>query len=51
MKGRTDTHIADLVDDYVKVQSLALQKKKKKPLPSGLKIRLVIPISKSAKTS
>ncbi len=28
MKDRTNTHIADLVEDYVKVQSLALQKKK-----------------------
>ena len=28
MKERTNTHIADLVDDYVKVQNLALQKKK-----------------------
>ena len=28
MKDRTNTHIADMVDDYVKVQSLALQKKK-----------------------
>ena len=28
MNQRTDTHIADLVEDYVKVQSLALQKKK-----------------------
>jgi peptidyl-prolyl cis-trans isomerase SurA len=28
MNQRTNTHIADLVEDYVKVQSLALQKKK-----------------------
>ena len=28
MKERTDTHIADLVEDYVKVQDLALRKKK-----------------------
>ncbi|MGB0879873.1 MAG: peptidylprolyl isomerase [Polaribacter sp.] len=28
MRDRTDTHKADLVDDYVKVQQLALQKKK-----------------------
>lgn len=28
MKDRTDTHKADLVNDYVKVQTLALQKKK-----------------------
>lgn len=28
MKERTDTHTADLVDDYVKIQALALKKKK-----------------------
>ncbi|SHM74082.1 peptidylprolyl isomerase [Polaribacter sp. KT 15] len=28
MKDRTDTHTADLVDDYVKIQALALKKKK-----------------------
>ena len=28
MKDRTNTHIADMVNDYVKVQNLALQKKK-----------------------
>lgn len=32
MEERTDTHIADLVDDYVKVQSLALQKKKQEAI-------------------
>lgn len=32
MNERTDTHIADLVDDYVKVQSLALQKKKQETI-------------------
>ena len=37
MKERTDTHIADLVDDYVKVQSPHYKRKKKKLLPSGLK--------------
>lgn len=28
MKDRTDTHTADLIDDYVKIQELALTKKK-----------------------
>jgi peptidyl-prolyl cis-trans isomerase SurA len=28
MKERTDTHIASLIEDYVKVQELALRKKK-----------------------
>mgnify|MGYP006426971631 FL=1 len=32
MKDRTNTHIADMVDDYVKVQSLALQKKKQETI-------------------
>tara|TARA_B110000003_G_scaffold276576_1_gene324089 strand:- start:20444 stop:21817 length:1374 start_codon:yes stop_codon:yes gene_type:complete len=32
MKDRTNTHIADLVEDYVKVQSLALQKKKQETI-------------------
>ena len=32
MKDRTDTHKADLVDDYVKIQQLALQKKKEETI-------------------
>ena len=32
MKDRTNTHIADMLDDYVKVQSLALQKKKQETI-------------------
>ena len=32
MKDRTNTHIADLAEDYVKVQSLALQKKKQETI-------------------
>tara|TARA_R110000787_G_scaffold105825_5_gene213379 strand:- start:3777 stop:5150 length:1374 start_codon:yes stop_codon:yes gene_type:complete len=32
MKDRTDTHIADMIEDYVKVQSLALQKKKQETI-------------------
>lgn len=32
MKDRTNTHIADLVEDYEKVQALALQKKKEEEI-------------------
>jgi len=32
MKDRTNTHEADMVDDYVKVQNLALQKKKQETI-------------------
>lgn len=32
MKDRTNTHIADMVKDYVKVQNLALQKKKQETI-------------------
>ena len=32
MNDRTNTHIADMVDDYVKVQNLALQKKKQETI-------------------
>lgn len=32
MKDRTDTHTADLVDDYEKIQQLALQKKKEETI-------------------
>ena len=32
MKNRTDTHTADLVDDYVKIQGLALIKKKEETI-------------------
>ncbi|TVZ57242.1 periplasmic chaperone for outer membrane proteins SurA [Lutibacter sp. Hel_I_33_5] len=32
MKDRTNTHTADLVDDYVKIQQLALQKKKQETI-------------------
>ena len=40
MKERTDTHIADLVDDYVKVQSLALQKKKEEAIAKWSKNKI-----------
>ena len=32
MKGRTDTHVADIIEDYVKIQQLALQKKKEETI-------------------
>ena len=40
MKNRTDTHIADLVTDYVKVQRLALQKKKQEKMTSWSKEKI-----------
>lgn len=41
MKDRTDTHIADLVNDYVKIQSLALQKKKQEAIAKWSKEKIV----------
>lgn len=40
MKDRTDTHIADLVEDYVKVQNLALQKKKQEAIAKWSKDKI-----------
>lgn len=40
MKERTNTHKADLVDDYVKVQSLALQKKKQEAIAKWSKEKI-----------
>ena len=40
MKERTDTHIADLVDDYVKVQILALKKKKEETIEKWSKNKI-----------
>ena len=40
MKERTDTHIADLVGDYVKVQGLALQKKKQEAIAKWSKNKI-----------
>lgn len=37
MKDRTDTHKADLVKDYVKIQQLALQKKKQETIAKWAK--------------
>lgn len=41
MKDRTDTHKADLVNDYVKVQALALQKKKEETIANWSKEKIV----------
>ncbi len=40
MKERTNTHTADLVDDYVKIQRLALQKKKQEKVASWSKEKI-----------
>ncbi len=40
MKNRTDTHTADLITDYVKVQRLALQKKKQEKMTSWSKEKI-----------
>ena len=40
MKDRTNTHIADIVDDYVKVQNLALQKKKQETIAKWSKEKI-----------
>ncbi|MGJ8744546.1 peptidylprolyl isomerase [Polaribacter sp.] len=40
MKNRTDTHEANIVDDYVKVQQLALQKKKEETITKWSKEKI-----------
>ena len=40
MKNRTDTHVADLVEDYVKIQALALQKKKEETVTKWSKEKI-----------
>jgi peptidyl-prolyl cis-trans isomerase SurA len=40
MKDRTDTHTADLVEDYVKVQDLALRKKKEETVTKWSKEKI-----------
>ena len=40
MKDRTDRHVADLVDDYVKIQDLALQKKKEEAIAKWAKDKI-----------
>jgi peptidyl-prolyl cis-trans isomerase SurA len=41
MKDRTDTHTASLVEDYVKIQQLALQKKKEETIEKWAKDKIV----------
>ncbi|PQJ78746.1 peptidylprolyl isomerase [Polaribacter porphyrae] len=40
MKDRTDRHTADLVDDYVKIQDLALRKKKEETITKWAKEKI-----------
>jgi len=40
MKERTDTHVADFVQDYVKIQRLALQKKKEEAIEKWAKEKI-----------
>ena len=40
MKDRTDTHVANIIDDYVKVQQLALQKKKEETITKWSKEKI-----------
>lgn len=40
MNDRTDTHIADLVEDYVKIQDLALRKKKEETITKWAKRKI-----------
>ncbi|MDX6747004.1 peptidylprolyl isomerase [Polaribacter sp. PL03] len=40
MKERTDTHTADLVEDYVKIQTLALKKKKEETIEKWSKDKI-----------
>lgn len=40
MRDRTENHVADLVDDYVKIQGLALQKKKQETVADWSKEKI-----------
>ena len=40
MKGRTDAHKADIIEDYVKIQQLALQKKKEETITNWSKEKI-----------
>jgi peptidyl-prolyl cis-trans isomerase SurA len=40
MRGRVDTHIANIIDDYVKVQELALAKKKEETITKWSKEKI-----------
>ena len=50
MKDRTNTHIADLVEDYVKVQDLALTKKKEETITKWAKEKIKDTYIKMAKS-
>jgi len=50
MKDRTDTHIADLVEDYVKIQDLALRKKKEETITKWAKGKIKDTYIKMSKT-
>ena len=40
MRDRTDTHTADIVNDYVKIQELALTKKKEETVTKWAKEKI-----------
>jgi len=40
MRDRTDTHTADIIEDYVKIQQLALQKKKEETITKWSKEKI-----------
>jgi peptidyl-prolyl cis-trans isomerase SurA len=40
IKSKTDTHVADLSKDYVKIQNLALQKKKEETITKWTKEKI-----------
>ena len=40
MINRTDTHTADIIEDYVKIQQLALQKKKEETITKWSKEKI-----------
>jgi peptidyl-prolyl cis-trans isomerase SurA len=50
MKDRTDTHIADLVEDYVKIQDLALRKKQEETITKWAKGKIKDTYIKMAET-
>ena len=40
MRDRVDTHIADIINDYVKIQELALTKKKEETITKWAKEKI-----------
>ena len=40
LKSKTDSHIADYIQDYVKIQSLGLQKKKEETVEKWAKDKI-----------